>query len=601
MLPLAGSDTPSPPSAGPSPMASQSLSATKNLSRHSLRSLAPLLNDLPPPSFSTEPSSRRPAHPEQASSQAKNSNLPIHLNLTYSQPPTSPPTLKPTHQPHQQRPMIKTSSLDSSSGQSESPPTPSGHHLHSMSPSSYHAYRPEWTSVSSPILASSFDHPDYQAAPPSKRHRQLLNPELRSPFRIDPQDHTDTHQHPASNPLLITNSTSDPQTHHPLKPHSGSCSPSSREADESSNLQRPNDHVLRPHTYSHLVTLPHPILLDEDRSLCSRPLKNTKRAAQNRAAQRAFRERKDRYVRELEARSVQLEEYMVRYGLLEERERNIAAREAELINTASQSAKVDDNENMNRKPTTRDEEKLNHINRLEHQLESSREEIARLRAELMKFHHEEIDQNRRRVMDWERGAEDVSLPRTGSASDADTDAQTPCSSGSASAVSASKKTTGPHYQRSWSRDNQNTRKNGGTTEPTGRVSMRFAQKAHGNRRPVLSITTESQNEPILTQEYSRNGWSDEGESPDSLSRSHHQTYCARPEIACNQFEQIHHHRQQPFASQCTSENHNQASTTKSHLIPLRRVNKLDGKDQCVRLPGIQCQPTHVWKDEKRSQ
>jgi hypothetical protein len=292
---------------------------------------------------------------------------------------------------------------------------------------------------------------------------------------------------------------------------------------------------------------------------------------------------------------------MVRYGLLEERERHIAAREAELINAASRSAKEENNENMNRKTTTSDEEKLNHINRLEHQLETSREEIARLRAELMKFHRKEMDQSRRKVMDWERGDEEVSLPRTGSASDADTDAQTPCSSGSASAASTSKKTSGPHYQRPWSRDNQNIRKNGGTAEPTGRLSMRFSHKAHGNRRPVLSITTESQNEPILTQEYSRNGWSDEGESPDSLSISHRQTYCARPEIACNQFKQIHHHRQQHLDSQRTSENHNQGHTTKSHVIPLRSANNLDGEDHCVRLPGIQCQPKHVWKDEKRPQ
>ena len=435
-------------------MASQSLFVTKNSSRHSLRSLAPLLNDLPSPSFSPQPSSGGLARPEAPSFQTKNSsNMPLHLNLAYVQPSASARTLESTHQPghsHKQRAMNKSSSHDSSSGQSESPPTPS-HHLYSMSPSSYQTYRPEWTSVSSPTLASSFDHPDYMAARPPKRHRQLLNPELRSPFCMDPPDRADTNMRSASPPpdiarncvknrLSTANPAPDPHTRHPLNPPSVSCSASSREADESSHLLHPNEHTLASYTYSHLVALPHPILLEEDRSLCSRPLKNTKRAAQNRAAQRAFRERKDRYVRELEARSVQLEEYIVRYGLLEERERQVAAREAELIDPRPQSGLVDDGGSVNQEPTTSDKEKLNHINRLEHQLEASRDEVSRLRVELSKTNHEEeMNQNRRRVMDWERGTEEVSQPQTRSTSDIDTDAQTPYSSGSPCAPSSSQK------------------------------------------------------------------------------------------------------------------------------------------------------------------
>ncbi|WAQ92944.1 hypothetical protein PtA15_17A426 [Puccinia triticina] len=370
-------------------MAPQSLTPTRNLGRDSLRSLAPLLNDLPPPSFSSQHSSRRPARPDEGSSlQAKNPNMPLHLNLTCSQPSTSPPTPKSIYQPDLPRPLIKSSSLDSSSGQSESPPTPSGHQLHSISPSSYHAYRPEWISVSSPIIASSFDHPDYHVAPPSKRPRQLLNPEPRPPFRVDSQHDTDTRQHPAPAPSRMMphgsktrfpelNPAPGPESHGPLESRSGSCSPSSGEVDEPTYLQHSNDHALGSHSYSHLVAIPHPILMDEERSICSRALKNTKRAAQNRAAQRAFRERKDRYVRELEARSVQLEEYLARIGLLEERERDIAAREAELKNATPQSATVDDRGNMYCKPMTSDDETLNRINRLEHQLENSRGEIAR--------------------------------------------------------------------------------------------------------------------------------------------------------------------------------------------------------------------------------
>ncbi|KAH8926933.1 hypothetical protein BT69DRAFT_1330825 [Atractiella rhizophila] len=47
-----------------------------------------------------------------------------------------------------------------------------------------------------------------------------------------------------------------------------------------------------------------------------RPLKNTKRAAQNRAAQRAFRERREAYVKELERRSQQLDAYSTREAVL---------------------------------------------------------------------------------------------------------------------------------------------------------------------------------------------------------------------------------------------------------------------------------------------
>ncbi|OAV88173.1 hypothetical protein PTTG_09334 [Puccinia triticina 1-1 BBBD Race 1] len=268
-------------------MAPQSLTPTRNLGRDSLRSLAPLLNDLPPPSFSSQHSSRRPARPDEGSSlQAKNPNMPLHLNLTCSQPSTSPPTPKSIYQPDLPRPLIKSSSLDSSSGQSESPPTPSGHQLHSISPSSYHAYRPEWISVSSPIIASSFDHPDYHVAPPSKRPRQLLNPEPRPPFRVDSQHDTDTRQHPAPAPSRMMphgiktrfpelNPAPGPESHGPLESRSGSCSPSSGEVDEPTYLQHSNDHALGSHSYSHLVAIPHPILMDEERSICSRALKNT--------------------------------------------------------------------------------------------------------------------------------------------------------------------------------------------------------------------------------------------------------------------------------------------------------------------------------------
>lgn len=50
---------------------------------------------------------------------------------------------------------------------------------------------------------------------------------------------------------------------------------------------------------------------DEEIDDASRPLKNTKRAAQNRAAQRAFRERKEQYVRDLERKSLLLDETII--------------------------------------------------------------------------------------------------------------------------------------------------------------------------------------------------------------------------------------------------------------------------------------------------
>ncbi|PLW37315.1 hypothetical protein PCANC_15433 [Puccinia coronata f. sp. avenae] len=367
---------------------SQPLSANENFSRPSLRSLAPLLNDLPPPSFSPHIPSPRPTATEHS---CQNKNLKPHPNSASFQSPASPPTIESTPCP---RPILKSSSLDSSSGASESPPTPSSQQFHSISPFSYAAFHPECTSVSSPILATSLDHPDYHAAPPSKRPRQLLNPEVRIPFLHHPHHHADAQNHSTysaritgnfpKNHIPINDPVPVPTIHPKLKPLSGSCSASSREADESTYLpQYSDEHPPESHTYSHLGALAHPILLDEDRSLCTRPLKNTKRAAQNRAAQRAFRERKDRYVRELEARSVQFEEYLARYGLLEERERQIAAREAEFMHTSRQSRTINDGGSMDLKPMSSDEEKLNHIEKLEHQLNTSRQEIARCTDSLL--------------------------------------------------------------------------------------------------------------------------------------------------------------------------------------------------------------------------
>lgn len=51
----------------------------------------------------------------------------------------------------------------------------------------------------------------------------------------------------------------------------------------------------------------------------SRVLSSTKRAAQNRAAQRAFRERRDKHVKELEARSQQFETLQASYNELQTR------------------------------------------------------------------------------------------------------------------------------------------------------------------------------------------------------------------------------------------------------------------------------------------
>ncbi|KAG0142980.1 hypothetical protein CROQUDRAFT_96902 [Cronartium quercuum f. sp. fusiforme G11] len=63
--------------------------------------------------------------------------------------------------------------------------------------------------------------------------------------------------------------------------------------------------------------------INDSTNLTTRPLKNTKRAAQNRAAQRAFRERKDKYVRDLENKSNKLDDYILLYNQLKEREKII--------------------------------------------------------------------------------------------------------------------------------------------------------------------------------------------------------------------------------------------------------------------------------------
>jgi len=249
-------------------------------------------------------------------------------------------------------------------------------------------------------------------------------------------------------------------------------------------------------------------------------------------------------VRELEARSAQFEVYLVRYGLLEERERQIAAREAQLMSKRPQPGTIDEGPSKNREPTTRsDEERLNHIDQLEQQLESSRQEIARLRVELLKFHREEeADQKRSsKVLDiLERGNRE--LPRPVYVSEAEKCVRTPCSSGSALSLSFSGKTnTAPQYQRSpWSRGISGD--NRGATESIGRDKMYFfAERKPVNQNPNMSITAESQKRAAnLDQKDWSNGYSDRRGSTDTgLAVSHHyQRYnCAHADVASNKSEQ----------------------------------------------------------------
>ncbi|KNZ63192.1 hypothetical protein VP01_1175g4 [Puccinia sorghi] len=568
ILPSAGSASPSSPQAEINPMPSDhSISFTKNSSRPSSRSLAPLLNHLTPP-------------PSLLSSQLP----PCH----------SHPNTKTNH--HHPQESI-TSSLDSSSAASESPPTPSSHHFLSISPSSsYHPYRPDSTSLSSPIFPFSSDHPDFYSPPPFKRQCQFhkSEPPPSPPIEQNEQLHpTLALQQPATNPSRIIKSC----IYHPVNLLSRSSSTCSREADESNQPSPPDHHPPASHTYSHLSAIPHSMLGDEDRSLYTRPLKNTKRAAQNRAAQRAFRERKDRYVRELEARSAQFEEYLVRYGLLEHREHQIAAREAELMNKRPQAGTIDEGRSMNRRPTTpSDEERLNHIDHLEQQLESSQQEIARLRVELLKFHREEEANQKRssKVLDTLQRS-NGELPRPVHVSEAEEGARTPCSSGSPLALRfAAKTSTAPQYQRSpWSREFSGD--NRGPTEPIERDKMYFfAERKPVNQSPNISITTERQkNAANLHQK----DWSNEdsdgcGSTHTGLAVPHHyqRHNCAHAEVASNLTEQ-----QPPSISQCASKNGVNA------LSRLRKLITQDGHDQVVRLPAIQSHPKHMWCDENTPQ
>ena len=69
-----------------------------------------------------------------------------------------------------------------------------------------------------------------------------------------------------------------------------------------------------------------------------RIVKDTKRAEQNRIAQRNFRERKENKIKELEAKAAELAELKTRMAVLEQRERDVVARETALANLGNAHA-----------------------------------------------------------------------------------------------------------------------------------------------------------------------------------------------------------------------------------------------------------------------
>lgn len=524
------------------PITSQSLCNPKGSNSNSLRSLAPLLNQSPSP----------PTRHEVLPKLDCATNLLVRFPFTHNQPPISPPTTvssnRSNHSQQPTQPASKTSSLNSSSGQSVSPPTPTGYHCYSVSPTSYHAYHPEWTSASSPVL----DTPDtYYPGPPRKKSRALLHSGLRSPIPLNPQDFSSQHQSTqtptiaARSGMDIQLSPSKPTLDHRFSPIQSTRSHEPVEADDSPNPhEHHDDSKHEPGRYPHLVSLPRPLFLDDDRNISSRPLKNTKRAAQNRAAQRAFRERKDRYVRELEARSAQFEDYIVQYGLLDERERLIEAREAALKSSSISkfgmgSGRGEEGKSNNQTSRASLNDQSDYLKHLEQQLDCSRREISRLRRQLTKAYisEEEMNISRRKVMDWERGAEIE--PRTRSPSDADTRAQTSCSSRSLSSSSARAPSTTIAHS-TWMQHGQRF---GDISQMN--VTESLDDETMMRPSPTASINLDRPEAARNPRDCIRHPSFDEFQSPDSIqASSYHRPDSARAENSSTIYDRTANHVQQ---------------------------------------------------------
>ncbi|KAI8458962.1 hypothetical protein BY996DRAFT_6410517 [Phakopsora pachyrhizi] len=315
---------PSPITPSSANLKPSSIPESPSSNSRSLRSLALLLNDLPPSSNShTVPSYNQQSARLNRSSGANDSLEHYQKNLASQNNSREPDEEISNKQSHDSQ---YSASPSSSTKQTFSPP----------SPSAYHSYHPEWTSISSPVLPHSLGNLSHP--PPRKKTRAIE--ELGSSQQSLSDYHT-------------VSSRYSRHSFHPIRP---------KMLLDQEDLSQVNEDEI--HDCSDPTSISRPSMLDEDRGLSSRPLKNTKRAAQNRAAQRAFRERKDRYVRELEARSVQFDEYIMRHGLLEERERILAAREAEVFYRP------------------REDNGIPYVNHLEQQLEKSRREVATLRLQI---------------------------------------------------------------------------------------------------------------------------------------------------------------------------------------------------------------------------
>ncbi|EGG01444.1 uncharacterized protein MELLADRAFT_67117 [Melampsora larici-populina 98AG31] len=236
--------------------------------------------------------------------------------------------------------------------QSQTMNSPEQLYQYDQQQSSYHSYRPEWTSL--PILEETSPEPHQ---PPYKRTRTSLSPSQSSSIKL-PKSQFQTAPKDESPNLYFSY-----HDHH---------SPSKTKEDlHLSGFES----LCSPHSEA------------DQRALNARPLKNTKmrlieRAAQNRAAQRAFRERKDRYVRDLETRSAQFDAYVSRHNQLEERERNLAAREAKLQSRSPSKDPIRRQTMPDQTPHDPKDDERERMLHLQNELDVARREIHSLRSRL---------------------------------------------------------------------------------------------------------------------------------------------------------------------------------------------------------------------------
>ncbi|KAH9808538.1 hypothetical protein DFH28DRAFT_1135606 [Melampsora americana] len=265
---------------------------------------------------------------------------------------SNPPSDHPAHPSHSRSSLKNPTLLPN---QPQTLDSPEELFPYDQQQSSYHhslsSYRPEWTSL--PTLSESSPDP---LQPPYKRARTSLSPPPQSssikPSKLDRSQSQAVPHHESSNHFF---------------PYHDHHSPSKFKEDFHLSGFEP------------LCSPPSEV---DQRALSARPLKNTKRAAQNRAAQRAFRERKDRYVRDLETRSAQFDAYVLRHKQLDERERKLAEREANLQTRSNSEDPIRRQTMPDRAQYDPKDEERQRVLHLQNELDLARREIHSLRSRM---------------------------------------------------------------------------------------------------------------------------------------------------------------------------------------------------------------------------